>query len=313
MPADSGSAQFVNDIDTGVFLTERPRMVGLAYRLLGSIADAEDVVQEAWFRWAAADRTTIERPAAWLTTVVSRLGLDRLRATRRARLEYVGPWLPEPIVVPMSTNQPEDIAEMSDSLTTAFLVMLEQLSPEERLVVLLVDVFGESFRTAARSLGRSEDACRQLAVRARYKLRVAPGGEPTTAATGLRGTDAAQLAVATAFVGAVMRGDLDGVKAMLTPTAVLVSDGGPHRHAARRPVVGPERIARFVVNIGKRIGPDVEFESVWVNGRPGALISVSGRPYMVTAVDVVDGQIDRYWSFLNPDKLYSVHRQLNLV
>ena len=287
------------------FTRERPRLIGLAYRLLGSITDAEDVVQEAWFRWAGADRASIERPVAWLTTVVSRLGLDRLRAVQRARLDYVGPWLPEPIVESYVDSDPERAAEVSDSLTTAFLVMLEQLTPEERLVILLVDVFGEPFRAAAATLGRSEDACRQLAVRARRKLRASPEQS--------RSTDAEQLAIATAFVGAVMSSDLDAVRAMLTPTAVLISDGGPHRHAARRPVVGPDRIARFVINIGKRVGSELEFAPVWVNGRPGVMLSLQGTPYMVTAVDVVDGRIDRYWSFLNPDKLRAVGRQLDLV
>jgi RNA polymerase sigma-70 factor (ECF subfamily) len=291
--------------DTLTFMRERPRLVGLAYRLLGSLTDAEDIVQEAWFRWASADRASIERPVAWLTTVVSRLGLDRLRSVQRARLDYVGPWLPEPIVDTRIGNDPEQSAELADSLTTAFLVMLEQLSPEERLVVLLVDVFGESFRTAATSIGRSEEACRQLATRARRKLRASPEQR--------RSTDAEQLAIATAFVGAVMSGDIEAVRAMLTPTSVLVSDGGPHRHAARRPVLGPERIARFVINIAKRVGPDLSFDPVWVNGRPGVLVSLRGIPYMVTAVDVIDGQIDRYWSFLNPDKLQSVGRQLELV
>ncbi len=302
---DAVSPCAVSAEDALIFTRERPRLIGLAYRLLGSITDAEDVVQEAWFRWAGADRASIERPVAWFTTVVSRLGLDRLRAVQRARLDYVGPWLPEPIVEQHAGSDPERAAELADSLTTAFLVMLEQLTPEERLVVLLVDVFGEPFRAAAATLGRSEDACRQLAVRARRKLHSSPEQRHTT--------DAEQLAIATAFVDAVMSGDIDAVRSMLTPTAVLVSDGGPHRHAARRPVVGPERIARFVINIGKRVGPDVEFTPVSVNGRPGVMVSLGGAPYMVTAVDVVDGQIDRYWSFLNPDKLQSVGRQLDLV
>ena len=263
------------------------------------------MVQEAWFKWAAADRSCIDRPVAWLTTVVSRLGLDRLRAAQRARLDYVGPWLPEPIVELNMGSEPERAAELSDSLTTAFLVMLERLSPEERLVVLLVDVFGEPFRAAAATLGRSEDACRQLAVRARRKLREAPTRE--------RASDAELLATAAAFVGAVMSGDLQAVRAMLTPSAVLISDGGPNRHAARRPVVGPDRIARFVVNIGKRAGPVLEFVPAWVNGRPGVLLSRHGVPYMVTALDIVDGKINRYWSFLNPDKLHSIGRHLDLV
>ena len=299
------------DRDVTVFDAERPRLVGLAYRLLGSVADAEDVVQEAWFRWAAADRDAIERPAAWLTTVVSRLGLDRLRAAQRARIDYVGPWLPEPIVEPMAASGPEHAAELSDSLTTAFLVLLERLTPDERLVVLLVDVFGESFATAATTTGRTEESCRQLAVRARRKLHTEPGHtrSPRSGASARE-----ELAIATAFVGAVMSGDVDTVMSMLTPTAVLVSDGGPRRHAARRPVVGAERIARFVINIGKRAeAASLHFDPVWVNGRPGVQLSVGGRPYMVSTVDIVDGRIDRYWSFLNPDKLASIGTQVELV
>src|SRR5215211_8446326 len=134
-----------DDEATAVFAAERPRLVGLAYRLLGSVADADDVVQEAWIRWARADQDSIERPAAWLTTVVSRLGLDRLRSRRREQVDYVGPWLPEPLVRPMDMDDPEHTTMLADSLTTTFLVMLERLSPEERLVVLLVDVFGEPF------------------------------------------------------------------------------------------------------------------------------------------------------------------------
>ncbi len=139
------------------FEAERPRLLGLAYRLLGSLADAEDVVQEVWLRWAAVDQQSIERPAAWLTTVTSRLGIDRLRARHRDRVDYVGPWLPEPLMTDPQAD-PAAISELSDSLTTAFLVMLERLSPIERLVVLLVDVFGESFRAVAEVTEHREDS-----------------------------------------------------------------------------------------------------------------------------------------------------------
>jgi RNA polymerase sigma-70 factor (ECF subfamily) len=289
-----------------VFAAERPRLVGLAYRLLGTLADAEDVVQEAWFRWDRADHATIERPAAWLTTVVSRLGLDRLRARKRERVDYVGPWLPEPLVAPLTTEGPEGAAVLSDSLTTAFLVMLEQLTPEERLVLLLVDVFGEPFRSVATLLERTEESCRQLAVRARRKMSAQPARHAPPRAE--------QLALATAFVGAVMSGDVAQVKSMLTPDAVLTSDGGARRHAARRPVVGPDRIARFVVNIGRKaVAGGLTFDPVWVNGRPGVVVCVAGRPYMVTVIEVLDDKIDRYYSILNPDKLASIGRSVELV
>jgi RNA polymerase sigma-70 factor (ECF subfamily) len=301
------------DDAAAVFAGERARLVGLAYRLLGSLTDAEDVVQDAWFRWAAADRVAIERPAAWLTTVVSRLGLDRLRAQRRARIDYVGPWLPEPLVEAFDLGQPERAAVLADSLTTAFLVLLDRLGPEERLVLLLVDVFGEPFRVAAAAVGRSEEATRQLAVRARRKLRdrvVEHQGQARAAAPPSSGE---LLAIAAQFVGAVLAGDLPQVRSLLCDDAVLVSDGGPHRHAARRPVVGADRVARFVVNIGKRVDGRLDVDPVWVNGRPGALISLQGEPYMVTAIDVIDGRISRYWSFLNPDKLHAVGRSVAVL
>jgi RNA polymerase sigma-70 factor, ECF subfamily len=285
---------------TAVFAAERPRLLGLAYRLLGSLSDADDVVQEAWIRWDRVDHETIERPAAWLTTVVSRCGLDRLRARRRERIDYVGPWLPEPLVLPMSMTadgMPEAAAELSDSLTTAFLVMLERLSPEERLTLLLVDVFGESLSEVADLVGKSHDAARQMAVRARRKLRDLDADRRAPVAGG------EELAVAATFVGAVMSGDIDTVKSLLAPDAVLTSDGGQHRHAARRPVRGPDRIARFLVNIYRRSNGSESMEPVWVNGQPGAVFSHHGQVFMVTTLEIRNGLVWRYYSILNPDKL----------
>lgn len=296
------------DASTDVFTAERPRLVGLAYRLLGSVADADDVVQEAWIRWSRADQASIERPAAWLTTVVSRLGLDRLRSRRREQIDYVGPWLPEPLVRPLDDGDPEHASVLADSLTTAFLVMLERLSPEERLVVLLVDVFGEPFRSVASLLDRTDEACRQLAVRARRKLATLQDRTDRR-----RPSQGEQLAIATAFVGAVLSGDLQAVTAMLTPTAVLTSDGGAHRHAARRPVVGADRIARFLVNLGRRLPHHVEFDPVWVNGSPGVVMRLRGQPYMVSVLDIVDGLVARQYSIVNPDKLASIGRDIELV
>ena len=178
------------------FNAERPRLIGLAYRLLGSLSDAEDVVQEAWVRWNRADQDSLHNPAAWLTTVVSRLGIDRLRARQRDRADYVGPWLPDPLV--SFDDQPAAAAELSDSLTTAFLVMLERLSPHERLVLLLADVFQQPFATVADVIGRSEEATRQIAVRARRKVRTDEEARPASRAE--------QMAVAGEFVTAIMLG-----------------------------------------------------------------------------------------------------------
>lgn len=287
-----------------VFAVERPRLVGLAYRLLGSLADAEDTVQDAWIRWSRVDHAEIERPAAWLTTVVSRLGLDRLRARRRERTDYVGPWLPEPLVEPLAGDSPERAAELADSLSTAFLTMLEELSPEERLVVLLVDVFDEPFRSVAAMLDRSEESCRQLAVRARRKLRSRPGP---------RATRGEQMALASTFIGAVLSGDLEGVRSLLAADVVLLSDGGAHRHAARRPVVGVDRVSRFVVNLAARFDDRATMEPVWVNGSPGASISLGGRPWLVAVVEVDDDRVSRCYIVNNPDKLALVGRPVDLM
>ncbi|MCB1001512.1 MAG: RNA polymerase sigma factor SigJ [Acidimicrobiales bacterium] len=292
--------------DTATFEAERARLTGIAYRLLGSVGDAEDVVQEAWLRWARADRTAIEHPPAWLTTVVGRLGLDRLRARRRDRTDYVGPWLPEPIVEPVA--DPAAVAELADSLTTAFLVLLETLAPDERLVVLLADVFAEPFPAIADVLGRTPDATRQLAVRARRKLATAREGRSDTP----RPSAAEQWSVANRFVAAVMTGDLDEVRRLLDPAVVLVGDGGPARHAARRPVLGPERVARFVINIARRVPQGAEVAAVWVNGAPGLLVTVRGRPDMVLALDVRDARVQRVFSILNRDKLAAVGRSIAL-
>lgn len=304
---------------SAVFEQERKRLLGLAYRLLGSVVDAEDVVQEAWLRFARTDLTTIERPAAWLTTVVSRLGLDRLRSRQRERSDYVGPWLPEPVasesMVGVSVASasaaidPADQAELADSLTTAFLVLLEQLSPQERLAVLLADVFGESFRDVAGVLDKSEAATRQLTSRARKKLRdAAPdpdGRRPSPLAE--------QQAVAEQLVVAIGMGDLAGVTRLLAPDVVLKSDGGAKVHAARRPVVGADRVSRFVVNLATRFVPTDAAELGVANNRPALVMRRNGHPIFVVQFDVVDGQVQHLHVTVNPDKLAAFDHPIDLL
>ncbi|MEO6122777.1 MAG: RNA polymerase sigma factor SigJ [Ilumatobacteraceae bacterium] len=289
------------------FTTERPRLVGLAYRLLGSISDAEDVVQEAWVRWNRADHPSIENPAAWLTTVTSRLGLDRLRARQRDRAVYVGPWLPEPLV--SFDDQPAAAAELSDSLTTAFLVMMENLAPTERLVLLLADVFQQPFAVVAEVVAKSQDATRQIAVRARRKVRSNHDIRVVSADE--------QLAAANKFVAALLGGNQAALRELLSTDAVLTSDGGADHHAARRPVVGPDRIARFLTNLAKRamqFEPGrMQLQSGWVNHAPGLIATVDGQPTWVSTFDMRDGQIDRLYLMVNPDKLSSVEHPTDLV
>jgi RNA polymerase sigma-70 factor, ECF subfamily len=292
----------VNDLD--VFERERPRLTGLAYRLLGSVADADDVVQEAWLRWNGADRQSIDNVSGWLTTVVGRLGLDRLRTRQRQREVYVGPWLPEPLLT--AIDDPAEITVAADSLTTAFLWMLERLTPEERLVLLLADVFGESFHSVADVIGKSHDATRQVAVRARRKVRAAELPPRTATRVELQST-------ALEFATAVLSGDIARVCALLAVDAVSVSDGGAERHAARHPVTGAERVARFLVNLAKRLPTSAAVEPAWVNERPGMVVAWAGSTRMVVTVDVADGQVTRVFVHVNPSKLRSLGHPVNVT
>jgi RNA polymerase sigma-70 factor (ECF subfamily) len=269
------------------FTAERPRLLGLAYRMTGGRADAEDIVQEAWLRWSRVDPAAIDNPAAWLTTVTTRLTLDRMRALQRRRETYVGPWLPEPVAVEPG---PEETAELAESLTLGFLVVLDRLSRTERAVFLLADVFGESYATIADAVGKSEVACRQIASRARHKVRDAH--EPVAPASDeLLG----------GLLAAVMAGDPQQVMDLLDPEVVLLSDGGPNRHAARRPVRGPYRVARLVLNLMKRLG-DIPFDMAQLNGEV-ALVAEHPDGPIVIQFSERNGRIARIWSVLNPEKL----------
>ena len=257
-------------VDDPEFTEERPRLLGVAYRITGSRADAEDVVQDAWLRWERTDRTTIERPAAWLTTVTSRIALDRLKSAQRVREDYVGPWLPE-----MASTEPgpDDHAELAESLTVGFLTVLERLAPVERVVFLLAEVFRHPFDQIAEVVDKSPEACRQIASRARRRVQEdRPLFEPT---------DQDAWDVAAAFLTAAESGDLDGLLELLSDGAVLVSDGGRDHHAARRPIIR-ERIPRFVSKIIQRrvayLGSDSELVREAINGQPGIVIRRAGRP-----------------------------------
>ncbi|HLK26164.1 MAG TPA: RNA polymerase sigma factor SigJ, partial [Caulobacteraceae bacterium] len=214
------------------FESERKRLNKLAYRMLGSIAEAEDVVQDAWFRWRGA--AGVEQPAAWLTRVVARLCLDRLRADRAERRAYRGPWLPEPLIEEVS----EDPVERAEEVSIAFLLALERLSPLERAVFLLHDVFDTDYPAIAEALGRTEMACRQLTSRARSHLKDAKPRFPVAE------DEAAKLAVA--FMDAARRNDVEGLKSLLAADAVMITDGGGKRKAALRPLVGADDIVRLI-------------------------------------------------------------------
>lgn len=298
VPATPDPAPVAADVDR-VFAAERPRLVGLVYRMTGSVADAEDVVQEAWLRWQRSDTTTIRRPAAWLTTVTSRLALDRLRAQRRRREEYVGPWLPEPVRTDVEpspdgpTRDPQLALERSESLELGFLIVLDTLGEVERAVFVLADVFAVPYAEIAEVVDRSPEACRQLASRARRKVRDARAGR-RPADEGLLGE----------LVGAIAMGDMGRVIELLAPDVVLTSDGGPRRHAARRPVVLPERVARLLVNLAARLPPDGELGIEQVNGAAALVARSEAEVLVLTAErDARTGAVSTIQMLLNPDKV----------
>jgi RNA polymerase sigma-70 factor (ECF subfamily) len=281
------------------FEGERDRLRGLAYRITGSRTEADDVVQEAWLRWDRSDQDAVERPGAWLTTVTSRIALDRLRAAQRTRESYVGPWLPE---IAVSEADPAERAELAESLTIGFLAVLERLGPVERVVFLLADVFAVPFDEIATVVDRSPEACRQIASRARKRVRQE---RPR-----FRATDEEAWRVAAAFLAAVQAGDIDRVLGLLAPDVVAVSDGGADHHAARRPVVGPDRVARLAINLTARTPSAMAFELRLINGQPGLLVTLDGRPFLATAVEVVDGLVVGLYTVVNPDKLAAMDRPI---
>ena len=273
-----------------VFEAARPRLLGLGYRMLGTLADAEDVVQEAFLKWHAADHDTIRNPDAWLTTVTSRLALDRLRSAQRRREEYVGPWVAEPLVLEPG---PEETALRTESLTLGFLALLDRLAPVERAVFLLADVFGVPFAEIAEAVGKTPAACRQIATRARARVR---DEAPRFSANPDR-------RVIEEFLVAVALGDVGAAIERLAPDARCISDGGARKRAARRPVVGADRVARFFVNLGHRYGPTASFAMATLNTCPGLIVSIDGEVELAAAFDVVDGRIASIWAVRNPDKL----------
>jgi RNA polymerase sigma-70 factor (ECF subfamily) len=281
-------------------VAERPRLVGLAYRITGSRVDAEDVVQGAWERAQRAGPAGIDRPAAWLTTVVARLALDQLRSAQRRRETYVGPWLPEPVPTEHvrarpAAGDPAEMAELAESLTFGFLRLLEALSPVERVVFVLAEVFGMPFPEIAVVVDRSPDACRQIASRARRRVR--DDGRSHRAPP-----DAAK--VADDLVVALGTGAVDRVLELLAPDVVLLSDGGAAARAARRPVVGADRVSRLLLNLARRgLGVAATFRRAELNGAPGMVALAGDTPILAMAAVVEDGRVTTIYSVVNPDKL----------
>ena len=272
----------------------RRRGFGVAYRMLGSVSEAEDVAQEAVLRLARATHP-IADPDAWITTVATRLSISVLRSARRRRETYVGPWLPEPLL--STTGDTSDALELADSLSQAFLVMLERLSALERAAFLLREVFEYDYPEVARILERSEASARQLVTRARKHIGA---GRPRFDAD-----EAARDRLLERFLAAAQEGDLDGLESVLAEDAVLYSDGGGKAIAARKPVAGAARIARALIRFARRErnrGLAGRIERV--NGQPGRVLRrPDGRVWSVLAIDVADGRIQTVRIMRNPEKL----------
>jgi RNA polymerase sigma-70 factor (ECF subfamily) len=280
------------------FEAHRRALTGLAYRMLGSRADAEDVVQDAYLRWHAADHAQIEEPRRYLGTVVTRLCLDRMKSAKARREIYVGPWLPEPLVDEALDAQPA--GDLAQDLSVALMLVLERLTPLERASFLLHDIFGLDFAEVGRALDRSEATCRQLAARARAHIEE---GRPRFRATQEEGRN-----LASAFMAAAQAGDLQTLADLLAKDAVLYSDGGGKRAAALNPIYGPDKIVRFIEAVArKNTGLAAsQVRPATVNGLAGFVVREEDGLIDTMAFEVRDGRVAAIYVVRNPDKLRHV-------
>ncbi len=287
----------MSDERLDTFNEYRPYLFSIAYRMLGTVADAEDTLQEAFLRWQRASAEEVRSPKAFLATITTRLCLNHLESARVRREEYVGPWLPEPLV----TDEPDDRVELAESLSIAFLVLLESLSPTERAVLLLRDVFGYEYSEVASILGTSEANCRQALSRARKHVA---DNRPRFDTSAERRDELLRT-----FLEATSEGDLSALVAVLAEDVTLRSDGGGKAAAALNPIEGPDRVARFLVGVTKKfreVYGTVRFAEI--NGQPGAITYVDGEPASVVTFEIAEGLIRNVFIVRNPDKLRTMPR-----
>ncbi|MET7943869.1 RNA polymerase sigma factor SigJ [Streptomyces sp. NPDC005302] len=288
------------DIATDVFEEHRPVLTGVAYRMLGRVADAEDVVQEAWLRWSAADRSDVREPRGYLVRVTTRLAIDRLRQIQARHEAYVGQWLPEPYVTDFADTV-QDSAEravLADTVSLAVLVVLESLSPLERAVFVLREAFGYPYADIAAVLDRGEPAVRQLAGRARRHVEER---RPRYEVDPAERKDLTER-----FLAAAVEGDLEGLMTLLAPDARLIGDSGGLSKAPLRVLDTADKISRFIVGAGRKGVPDLSFRFLELNGGVAAVALSAGKPDTVFQLDVADGRIRCVYVIRNPEKLVSL-------
>lgn len=288
------------DTSTDVFEEHRPLLMGVAYRMLGRVADAEDVVQDAWLRWSGADRADIREPRGYLVRVTTRLAIDRLRQVKARSEAYVGPWLPEPYVTEFgdSVADTAERALLADSVSLAVLVVLESLSPLERAVFVLREAFGYPYAEIAALLDRGEAAVRQLAGRARRHVEER---RPRYDVDPVQRRDLTER-----FLAAAAGGDLQGLMALLAPEARLVADSGGKAKAPVRVLHSADKVGRFLAAVAAKNNADLSVRLVEVNGGPAVLTLVEGKPDTVFQLDVVDGVIATVYVLRNPDRMGSL-------
>jgi RNA polymerase sigma-70 factor (TIGR02957 family) len=285
------------------FVAHRSLLFTVAYEMLGSAADAEDVVQEAWLRWAdlgAQGQADVRDPRAYLVRIATRQTLNRLRTQARRREEYVGPWLPEPLLT--SPDVAEDV-ELAESVSIALLTVLETLGPVERAVFVLREVFETPYDEIAEAVGRAPATVRQIAHRAREHVAAR---RPR-----VRVDRAEQAAVVERFLAAVRGGDVQGLLAVLAPDVVVVSDGGGVVSAALRPITGADRVAAFLGGLARKVGA-FEARPMWLNGGPAMRIDLDTALDTVASLVIEDGRITRIYAIRNPHKLAGLHEEVRL-
>ncbi|MDK1491525.1 RNA polymerase sigma factor SigJ [Sinorhizobium sp. 7-81] len=285
------------DDKSGMFEEARPRLLGLAYRILGSRADAEDAVQDTFLKWQAADLSAIETPSAWLTTACTRRCLDLLKAAHRKRVDYVGAWLPEPIHTPSDDNVEEKLA-LTSSLTTAFLLMLERLTPKERAAYLLHEIFGQSYDTIAETLDMQEAAARKLVSRAKSNIGVAQTRHTTPRER--------QDALLTAFHKAIHGGDLAGLSALLSADVKLTADGGGKAATVLATLSGKETVMAFIAERLTEYWSHYRWETAQLNGGRGIVLRSEGGDDVAATVSFGyddKGRVSDIFIVRNPDKL----------